>query len=60
MPEISAASTHIAELCSENDADPVAVVGLLCLHALANADLARLEHLRRITERLQRDITPGK
>jgi len=60
MPEISATSAQIVELCSENDADPIAIVGLLSLLALANTDFAKLEYWKRVTERLRSSVALGK
>lgn len=50
MPE--AATAIIKELGSISDSDRVAIVGLLAVHALVNGDLAKLDLLKLVAERL--------
>jgi hypothetical protein len=57
MPEVSATSAQIVELCSKSDFDPYAVLGLLSLHALADGDMARLGFLNMVTDKLRNSLT---
>jgi len=51
MPEVTA--TRLTDMCSQNDVDPFAVVSLLSLQALADADAAKLAFWRSVADRLR-------
>jgi hypothetical protein len=52
MATIIQISAHIARLSAKQGVDPIAVVGLLAINALADVDFAKLRFWRHVSENL--------
>lgn len=50
MKATAGASAYIAELSAKHDVDPLAVVGLLAVHALVDVDFPKLRLWKEVAE----------
>jgi hypothetical protein len=50
MANVQTISAHISRLSAKQGVDPIAVVGLLAIHALADVDFAKLRFWRNVSE----------
>ena len=52
MTNVARASAHISRLSAKQGVDPIAVVGLLAIHALCDVDFAKLRFWKHVSQNL--------